>query len=224
MGKKQALKPMKQTGKRRRQARGQIIGFLLAGVMVLSLAAYYFGAAGPARSPAPAGRAGDLAAGDRYVEEGNRAYDSGDFAAAIRYYEQALPWRGRDPGVLTDLGTAYFYRTPSDPARAIAYYDRALEVSPGFPNALFNKGIVLLQGQNDPAGAIAAWEQLLAVLPQDDPAAPKVKTFIANARTLLSSETASPPAPSAPRPPSAPPPAPFASSGTGSRLSSGFGR
>lgn len=194
-----------------RKAQGRVVALALAGVMALSLAAYYFNAAAP--RPAPAGTPARSATGDRYVEQGNQAYDGGDYAAAIRYYEKALPWRGQDPAVLTDLGTAYFYRTPSDPDRAIAYYDQALAASPGFPNALLNKGIVLLQGKHDPAGAITAWKQLLAVLPKGDPMIDRVQTFIANAETLLKAKPdASSAKPVLPTP------------GAGSKLSSGFGR
>jgi tetratricopeptide (TPR) repeat protein len=196
----------------RRQRKGQLIALVLASFMALSLATYYFGVSSTP-GPAPSPTAGP-AAGDRYVEQGNRAYDTGDYAAAIRYYEQALSWRERDPAVLTDLGTAYFYRTPSDPDRAIAYYDRALAVSPGFRNALFNKGIVLLSGKRDPAGASASWEQLLTVLPAGDPAIGRVKTLIAEAKAAEAKAAEAKTLPAAGGQPENP----------GSRLSSEFGR
>lgn len=204
----------RKPGNRRRQAQGRLVALIVAGVMALSLVAYYFASFGPAPaspgsgSPAAA-PSGGAAQGDRFIQDGNRAYDAGDYDGAIRAYEQALPWRGKDPGVLTDLGTAYFYRTPSDPARAASYYDRALAIDPSFPNALFNKGVVLFQGQGDATGAIAVWEKLLTVLPAGDPAIGKVKDLLAEARASLN-------APSGP--------APLVPQAPGARLRGGFGR
>ena len=219
-GSKQASNKGNAAPKKKRRARGQLIALALAGLMALSLAAYYFQAAGPSAVPAPAGAAGGGEAGERYVQEGNRAYDAGDYAAAIRWYEKSLPWRGQDPGVLTDLGTAYFYRRPSNPRRAIEYYDRALAVDPSFVNALFNKGIVLWHGLNDPAAAIPVWEKLLAALPPNDPAHEKVRQSLAAAKEAARQT----PAQTSTSPPTPPSTAPSPGTPSGSKLSSGFGR
>ncbi len=196
----------KQSYRNRRQGRGQVIALVLVGAMAVSLVAYYFGSVGSGSTSRPTGAAGDPGAGDRYVEEGNRAYDAGDYEAAIRSYERALPWRGKDPAVLTDLGTAYFYRRPPDPAKAISYYDQALAVDSTFRNALFNKGIVLSEGQGKAAEAVEVWEKLLFVLGPADPQAARVKQLIAEARTRATS------------------PGAVSGSGARSRLSGGFGR
>lgn len=210
----------KPPAKQKRQARGRLIAVVLAGLMALSLAAYYFQAAGPSATQVPSGPAGGPETGERYVQEGNRVYDAGDYAAAIRWYEKALPWRGQDPAVLTDLGTAYFYRRPSDPRKAIEYYDRALAVDPAFANALFNKGIVLWHGLNDPKAAIPVWERLLAALPANDPAKAKVQESLAAAKEAAGQRSAPPSASSSAPAATAPSPA----AAPGSKLSSGFGR
>jgi cytochrome c-type biogenesis protein CcmH/NrfG len=187
------------------------VALILALAMAVSLVAYYFGSTGSAPRPQGAGRpvasSGSSLQGDQYVQQGTQAYDAGDYNGAIRAYEQSLTWRGKDPGVLTDLGTAYYYRTPSDPAKAIEYYDRALGIDPGFPNALFNKGLVLFEGQRKPAEALPVWEKLVSLLPANDPSVGKVKAFIAQAQAALNAPSATP-VPAAP----------------GFRLSGGFGR
>lgn len=222
----------KRTSRKRQNKQGQVVAVILVAALALGLVGLYLGSTG--QPAAPSAGVGGGAAADRYVDQGNRAYDAGDYPAAIRAYEQALDVRGRDPGVLTDLGTAYFYRTPSDPAKAIEYYDRALAVDPTFPNAMFNKGVVLHQGQGNPAAAISIWEKLVASLPANDPSLARVKALMAEAQAELDQkETAAPPASdgaapaAAPAPSSAPAAVPDTAPGSatgGSRLSGGFGR
>lgn len=218
----------KRASQKRKNWQGQVLAVILAAAMLVSLVGLYLGSSGQSVTPS-AGVAGGATA-DRFVDQGNRAYDAGNYAAAIRAYEQAVAsGRDRDPGVLTDLGTAYFYRTPSDPVKAIEYYDRALAVAPDFPNAQFNKGIVLYQGQRKLAEAISVWEKLMTSLPANDPSLPRVKGLIAEAQAELARTqapaSAAPaggsPVPAAPAP-SSPPAAPGAQGG--SRLSGGFGR
>jgi tetratricopeptide (TPR) repeat protein len=93
------------------------------------------------------------------VQIGNAYYDSGQFQKAAEAYEQSLKLRPQDPGVETDLATCYHYLGQYD--KALEILDKVLKYSPGFAQALFNKGIVLQSGKNDPKGAIAIWESLL---------------------------------------------------------------
>jgi len=90
---------------------------------------------------------------------GNAYYDAGQYEKAAQAYEQSLKLRPRNAGVETDLATCYHFLGQRD--KALDTLDRVLKYSPGFPQALFNKGIVL-QAANDAKGAIAAWESLLA--------------------------------------------------------------
>jgi tetratricopeptide (TPR) repeat protein len=48
---------------------------------------------------------------------------------------------------------------------AIAEFNKALTYEPNKPNTLFNLGLVKWQGKMDGAGAVAAWEKLLATNP-----------------------------------------------------------
>lgn len=214
----------KRTGSaKKRQAKGQVVALILVAAMAVSLVAYFGSVGSGPAVPRQVGVSGP--AGQAYVDEGNRAYDAGDYAGAIRAYEKALPQRGQDPALLTDLGTAYFYKTPSDPVRATVYYDQALAVDPQFPNALFNKGIVLMQGLGKPAEAIPVLEKLLSFLSPNDPQTARVKESIARAKAATASPatvpSGQPTSPSAPGqvPQVAPPPAVG-----GSRLATGFGR
>jgi tetratricopeptide (TPR) repeat protein len=94
---------------------------------------------------------------------GNAYYDMGQFQKAAEAYQESLNLRPNDPGVETDLGTCYHYIGQSD--RALEILEKVLKYSPSFPQALFNKGIVLLDGKKDAKGAIAAWEELLRANP-----------------------------------------------------------
>ena len=68
-----------------------------------------------------------------------------------------------DAAVRTDMGTAFWFMGNAD--RAIVEFDKALTYVPNNPNTLFNLGLVKWKGKTDAAGAIAAWEKLLATAP-----------------------------------------------------------
>ena len=96
--------------------------------------------------------------------------------------EQQVKATPDDPGAWVHLGNAYF--DADQPAQAIEAYARALELAPGNPDVLtdlgvmyrrnkqpdqaltaFDKGVVLLYDKNDKAGALKAWEELIAINP-----------------------------------------------------------
>lgn len=112
------------------------------------------------------------------AEIGNIYYDTQSFKEAIGYYQRALDIK-EDPGVRTDMGTAYFYIGDAD--TALAEFERALKVNPRFENALFNVGMVKFQGKMDARGAVAAWEQLLKVNP-NHPRRADIENMIAQAK------------------------------------------
>ena len=117
------------------------------------------------------------------VELGNRLYDAGRYTEAIPYYQQAFTLDPKNVGVSTDLATAMYYAGRSDDA--LAQLDRSLTIDPKHGQTLFNIGIVKRDGRNDPKGAIAAWERLLASVP-DYPDAPMVRTMIAELKARVS--------------------------------------
>jgi tetratricopeptide (TPR) repeat protein len=94
---------------------------------------------------------------------GNLYYDAKQYQVAADYYERALKVNPSDVSVRTDLGTGYWYMGDAD--RAIKEFNQALSYSPNNPNTLFNRGLVKWQGKKDAAGALADWQQLLAVNP-----------------------------------------------------------
>ena len=93
----------------------------------------------------------------------NLYYDAGDYGKAVEYYQRSLNLRPRDPNVETDLATCFHYLGQHD--KALEILNKVLEYSPGFPQALFNKGIVLVNGKNDASSGIKVWEDLLRLNP-----------------------------------------------------------
>jgi tetratricopeptide (TPR) repeat protein len=86
-------------------------------------------------------------------------YDGQAYPQAIEYYTKALEVNPKNPDVITDLGTAYWYS--GNPDKAIDQFQKSLSIRPNHPGTLFNMGIVKWQGKKDPNGAVVAWEQLL---------------------------------------------------------------
>ena len=98
-----------------------------------------------------------------WVELGNAYFDSSRPEDAIRAYRKALDLNPDDANTWTDLGV--MYRRSGKPREAIKAFDRAAAVNPRHEVSRMNKGIVLLHDLQDIDGAIAAWEELLAINP-----------------------------------------------------------
>jgi len=98
------------------------------------------------------------------VNAGNLLYDAQRYVEAIPYYQQAVALNSSDINVSTDLGTALWYSGRAD--EALAQYAHSLSIDADHPQTLFNVGVVKADGKRDFAGAIAAWEQLLATHPE----------------------------------------------------------
>jgi tetratricopeptide (TPR) repeat protein len=96
---------------------------------------------------------------DYRTQIANLYYDLGQYDKAADFYQQSLNIRPLDPSVETDLASCFHYLGQND--KALETLDRVLEYSPGFAQAMFNKGIVLAGGKKDVKGAIAVWEDLL---------------------------------------------------------------
>ena len=113
---------------------------------------------------------------------GNLYYDAGQWSSAIGYYNRALNENPSNADVRTDLGTAYFNTGDSD--RALQEFDRALKDDPRHGHTLFNIGVAKLNGTNDPKGAIAAWENLLRLVP-NYPDRARVESMLAAAKARV---------------------------------------
>jgi cytochrome c-type biogenesis protein CcmH/NrfG len=89
------------------------------------------------------------------------------FKEAAGYYKQALDL---DPGnvAFRTKFAASLYRS-GDIDGAIAQLDKALTYNSKDANALFNLGMIKLQGKGDNKGAVAAWRQLLKSNPDLSP-------------------------------------------------------
>lgn len=98
-----------------------------------------------------------------WIQIGNIHFDADRPREAIAAYEKALALEPGNAEVLTDLGI--MYRRAGDPHEAVRRFDQAIGANPKLENPRFNKGIVLLNDLNDRAGAIKAWEDLLAINP-----------------------------------------------------------
>lgn len=116
---------------------------------------------------------------DSLAKLGNIYFDGQQFPDAIKYYERALKIQPDNPDVRTDMGTAYWYSGDAD--KALKEFEASLKLRPGHAGTLFNMGVVRWQGKGDPAGAVKAWEELLAKNP-NYPDRQQVQDFIAKAR------------------------------------------
>jgi tetratricopeptide (TPR) repeat protein len=96
-------------------------------------------------------------------EIGNLFYDMGLHQNAIQPYQEYLELKPEDPSVETDLATCYHYIGQHD--KALEILERVLKYRPHFPQALFNKGVVLQRGKQDNRAAVEAWEELLRTNP-----------------------------------------------------------
>lgn len=113
------------------------------------------------------------------TELANRLYDAGRFAESVPYYQQAFTADPKNVSVSTDLGTALWYT--GRPDEALAQFERSLALEDTHPQTLFNVGIVRLEGKKDYAGAVQAWERLLAANPQY-PEVDRVRRLIDDAK------------------------------------------
>jgi tetratricopeptide (TPR) repeat protein len=160
------------------------LGFI-AGVLFASFKSDPPGLAGQAASP-EAARPGPSPADDHWREElaaitaqledapdepklllnaGNLLFDHGQFKQAVPYYQRALKVMGENPNVLNDIGVAY--RRLKQPEKAVEYFRRARKADPGHAPSALNLGITLFHDLNDHEGALEAWEEYLALNPND---------------------------------------------------------
>jgi cytochrome c-type biogenesis protein CcmH/NrfG len=109
------------------------------------------------------------------------------FKEAAGYFQKAIDADPKNVAARTDLASCLFYEGDAD--GAIQQLQQSLSYDPKDANSLFNLGMIRLQAKNDPAGAVAAWQQLLKsnpALPADKKAA--VQKLIAQARKPKASE------------------------------------
>ena len=81
------------------------------------------------------------------------------FKDAAVYYDKSLQIDPSNVGTRTELASVLYYGGDVD--GALRELQNSLKYSPNDVNALFNLGMIKFKGKDDPAGAIAAWQQLL---------------------------------------------------------------
>ena len=101
---------------------------------------------------------------DYKTQIGNIYYDMRQYDKAVVYYQQSLDLHPRNPNVETDMVVCFHYLGQED--RALEALNKVLGYSPDFPEAMYNKGIVLVSGKKDIKGGILVWENLLQSNPQ----------------------------------------------------------
>jgi tetratricopeptide (TPR) repeat protein len=100
---------------------------------------------------------------DYQTQIANLYYDLGQYKPASEHYMQSLDLHPGNPNVETDLAVCFHYLGQDD--KALQTLDDVLTYNPGFSQALFNKGIILINGKKDVKAGISAWEELLRTNP-----------------------------------------------------------
>jgi cytochrome c-type biogenesis protein CcmH/NrfG len=96
---------------------------------------------------------------DYQARIGNIYYDMRQYDKAVVYYQKSLDLQPRNPNIETDLAACFHYLGQDD--RSLDILNKVLGYRPAFPEAMFNKGIVLISGKKDVKGGISVWEDLL---------------------------------------------------------------
>jgi len=94
------------------------------------------------------------------------------FEKAQEYYERALKTDAKNLNIRLSLSNCYIFMQKPD--ESIRQLDMILATQKDQPEALYNKGLILLQSKGDPAAAKEAWSRLIAAHP-DHPLARDVK-------------------------------------------------
>jgi tetratricopeptide (TPR) repeat protein len=94
------------------------------------------------------------------------------FEKAQEYYERALKTDAKNLNVRLSLSNCYIFMQKPD--ESIRELDQILATQKDQPEALYNKGLILLQSKGDRAAAKEAWTRLVAAHP-DNPLAQDVK-------------------------------------------------
>lgn len=86
------------------------------------------------------------------------------YSEAAAWYQRAVQSDPRNVNLRTKLAISLYRQGDVD--GALAQLSQALKIEPKDANALFNLGMIRLQGKADGRGAVTAWRQLLKTNPQ----------------------------------------------------------
>jgi cytochrome c-type biogenesis protein CcmH/NrfG len=104
------------------------------------------------------------------------------FKEATSYFEKALKIDPKNVSARTEMASCLYYSGDVD--GALARLNQNLKYDPKDANSLFNLGMIRYRGKKDPAGAIAAWQELLRANPNLD-RKPAVEKMIAEAQASV---------------------------------------
>ena len=90
-----------------------------------------------------------------------------EFGQAAAYFGKAVQADPKDVALRIKLAISLYRAGSLD--EAIAQLNHALRDDPNDSDALFNLGVIRLEGKHDGAGAVTAWRQLLKTNPQLSP-------------------------------------------------------
>jgi cytochrome c-type biogenesis protein CcmH len=99
----------------------------------------------------------------RFLQEGKSAFAKQDWPRAIEAFKRALAADPNQPDAHAYLGFILIQAGHAD--GALMAFDKALELAPNLPMALWGKGMTLYQGKKDYAGAKEAFVKLLQIMP-----------------------------------------------------------
>jgi cytochrome c-type biogenesis protein CcmH/NrfG len=97
------------------------------------------------------------------LQEGRTAFVKQDWPKAIEAFKKVIAIDPDQPEAHAYMGFILVQAGHAD--GALMAFDKALSVAPNFPMALWGKGMTLYQAKHDYAGARAALEKLLAMMP-----------------------------------------------------------
>jgi cytochrome c-type biogenesis protein CcmH/NrfG len=99
-----------------------------------------------------------------WAQLGDTYYDTGLSGRAVAAYQKSLALKPNQPDVWTDMGV--MLRAEGKPKDARQAFEQAMSIDPKHEQSRLNLGVVMLYDLNDKAGALKAWQGLLAIDPE----------------------------------------------------------
>jgi cytochrome c-type biogenesis protein CcmH/NrfG len=99
-------------------------------------------------------------------------------AAALAQYQEAAKLDPANPEPFAYSG--WLIRLQGFPDQGLTLIDKAITISPDYPDARFFKGVILFRDKSQPDAAIAEFQRYLVAAP-DSPLAPQVRQLLAQA-------------------------------------------
>jgi len=128
---------------------------------------------------------------EAHMQKGAQLVQKNDLFGALKEFNAAYKLDPRNAAARAYSGWMVFQlRTATGSpdeflAKSISLLDQAIALDPSFPDAHFFKGVVLLQGKNDQAGADAELQKFLAIVPSG-PDADRARALLSTTPTTRS--------------------------------------